>query len=177
VSSKSAHRGDRWPTCTALRSFDAHPCAAFVRNDEKIGETGFEPATARPPAGCATRLRHSPWSSRFYEHIRSRGLVPSGHMRTYVRVGTRLGGDTRRDRQGRGSLCELSSSANRPPWWVRTRGGSSTVEPRPSKAMTRVRVPSAASPATTARGRASLPSQLPDNLRPCASGPCLRCSP
>src|SRR5687768_12211989 len=24
-----------------------------------IGETGFEPATARPPAGCATRLRHS----------------------------------------------------------------------------------------------------------------------
>ena len=28
-----------------------------------IGETGFEPATARPPAGCATRLRHSPWLS------------------------------------------------------------------------------------------------------------------
>jgi hypothetical protein len=27
----------------------------------RIGETGFEPATARPPAGCATRLRHSPW--------------------------------------------------------------------------------------------------------------------
>src|SRR3954454_18272990 len=26
----------------------------------KVGETGFEPATARPPAGCATRLRHSP---------------------------------------------------------------------------------------------------------------------
>ncbi len=26
----------------------------------RIGETGFEPATARPPAGCATRLRHSP---------------------------------------------------------------------------------------------------------------------
>src|SRR3954464_13091491 len=26
-----------------------------------IGETGFEPATARPPAGCATRLRHSPY--------------------------------------------------------------------------------------------------------------------
>src|SRR5205807_6157396 len=25
-----------------------------------IGETGFEPATARPPAGCATRLRYSP---------------------------------------------------------------------------------------------------------------------
>jgi hypothetical protein len=28
----------------------------------RVGETGFEPATARPPAGCATRLRHSPWS-------------------------------------------------------------------------------------------------------------------
>jgi hypothetical protein len=31
-------------------------CRAF-----RVGETGFEPATARPPAGCATRLRHSPW--------------------------------------------------------------------------------------------------------------------
>lgn len=30
-----------------------------------IGETGFEPATARPPAGCATRLRHSPWGLAF----------------------------------------------------------------------------------------------------------------
>ena len=29
--------------------------------DFLVGETGFEPATARPPAGCATRLRHSPW--------------------------------------------------------------------------------------------------------------------
>src|SRR4051794_3627383 len=26
-----------------------------------IGATGFEPATFRPPAGCATRLRHAPW--------------------------------------------------------------------------------------------------------------------
>ena len=26
-----------------------------------IGATGFEPATARPPAECATRLRHAPW--------------------------------------------------------------------------------------------------------------------
>ena len=25
-----------------------------------VGTTGFEPATARPPAGCATRLRHVP---------------------------------------------------------------------------------------------------------------------
>src|SRR3954470_19114722 len=25
-----------------------------------VGATGFEPATFRPPAGCATRLRHAP---------------------------------------------------------------------------------------------------------------------
>jgi site-specific DNA recombinase len=30
-------------------------------SNKMVGETGFEPATARPPAGCATRLRHSPW--------------------------------------------------------------------------------------------------------------------
>ena len=30
------------------------------RRPTQVGETGFEPATARPPAGCATRLRHSP---------------------------------------------------------------------------------------------------------------------
>ena len=28
----------------------------------KVGATGFEPATFRPPAGCATRLRHAPKS-------------------------------------------------------------------------------------------------------------------
>ena len=58
-----------------------------------IGETGFEPATARPPAECATRLRHSPWVA-------------------YI--------------------------------LTNPRGGSSTVEPQPSKLMTRVRLPSAA---------------------------------
>src|SRR5207302_9925405 len=26
-----------------------------------IGAVGFEPTTFRPPAGCATRLRHAPW--------------------------------------------------------------------------------------------------------------------
>jgi hypothetical protein len=40
---------------------------------EPIGETGFEPATARPPAGCATRLRHSPWCSSI---LRTK---PTGH--------------------------------------------------------------------------------------------------
>src|SRR5215203_4857108 len=38
-----------------------------------VGETGFEPATARPPAGCATRLRHSPWLSR----KRATGIEPA----------------------------------------------------------------------------------------------------
>jgi hypothetical protein len=38
-----------------------------------IGETGFEPATARPPAGCATRLRHSPWLPR----KRATGIEPA----------------------------------------------------------------------------------------------------
>ena len=37
-----------------------------------IGETGFEPATARPPAGCATRLRHSPWQIK-----RATGIEPA----------------------------------------------------------------------------------------------------
>ena len=44
-------------------------CGAFAF----IGETGFEPATARPPAGCATRLRHSPWLSR----KRATGIEPA----------------------------------------------------------------------------------------------------
>jgi hypothetical protein len=34
-----------------------------IAGTSRIGETGFEPAAARPPAGCATRLRHSPWSA------------------------------------------------------------------------------------------------------------------
>ena len=31
-----------------------------------VGATGFEPATFRPPAGCATRLRHAPWPGQCY---------------------------------------------------------------------------------------------------------------
>ena len=31
----------------------------FIR--EKVGMTGFEPATPRTPCVCATRLRHIPW--------------------------------------------------------------------------------------------------------------------
>ena len=39
-----------------------------------VGETGFEPATARPPAGCATRLRHSPW---LCQSERATGIEPA----------------------------------------------------------------------------------------------------
>jgi hypothetical protein len=35
-----------------------------------IGATGFEPATARPPAECATRLRHAPWFPRILTNPR-----------------------------------------------------------------------------------------------------------
>src|SRR3954453_8805483 len=31
-----------------------------ARSAKEVGATGFEPATARPPAECATRLRHAP---------------------------------------------------------------------------------------------------------------------
>jgi hypothetical protein len=50
-----------------------------------IGETGFEPATARPPAECATRLRHSPWLLRI--------LTDSGKLSE--RRGSHAGGDSR----------------------------------------------------------------------------------
>jgi hypothetical protein len=43
-----------------------------VQKTAAIGETGFEPATARPPAGCATRLRHSPW-----HYKRATGIEPA----------------------------------------------------------------------------------------------------
>jgi hypothetical protein len=32
----------------------------FTSGPWLVGATGFEPATARPPAECATRLRHAP---------------------------------------------------------------------------------------------------------------------
>ena len=50
----------------------------------------------------------------------------------------------RRDGKVRGRLCKLSSTPHRETGRLRSCGGSSTVEPRPSKAMMRVRFPSAA---------------------------------
>ena len=50
--------GPQWPVFAARQKREKPRISrAFV----EVGETGFEPATARPPAGCATRLRHSPW--------------------------------------------------------------------------------------------------------------------
>jgi hypothetical protein len=60
-------------------------------------------------------------------------------------AGPQMGGRAPRDRQVRGRLCKLSPSADRPPWRFPARGCSSTVEPRPSKAMMRVQFSSAAS--------------------------------
>ena len=48
--------------------------APQTRGFSLVGETGFEPATARPPAGCATRLRHSPWILRTE---RATGIEPA----------------------------------------------------------------------------------------------------
>jgi hypothetical protein len=54
-----------------LNAYQNQPlCRDFL-----IGETGFEPATARPPAGCATRLRHSPWCLSILRRKRARDLA------------------------------------------------------------------------------------------------------
>ena len=65
------------PTCRD----SSHPDGAL----HQIGETGFEPATARPPAECATRLRHSPWLQPI--------LTDSGKLSR--RRGSQAGGDSR----------------------------------------------------------------------------------
>ena len=55
-------------------------------NDLRVGETGFEPATARPPAGCATRLRHSPWSLMILRTLAAMlGRCRPVRIRTYAR--------------------------------------------------------------------------------------------
>src|SRR5439155_5125641 len=47
-------------TCGGRQRAARSPSTSPQIGLSQIGETGFEPATARPPAGCATRLRHSP---------------------------------------------------------------------------------------------------------------------
>jgi hypothetical protein len=73
----------------------------------------------------------------------------------------------RRDRQVRRRLCKLSSSPDRRSRRISPRGGSSTVEPRPSKAMMRVRFPSAA----------LRPPLRPFGLNPSAPGSRWVCAP
>src|SRR3978361_626608 len=62
--------GNRREQPTASPSvFAAVPaCSCLCSDNERIGETGFEPATARPPAGCATSLRHSPLPASARRH-------------------------------------------------------------------------------------------------------------
>jgi hypothetical protein len=58
--------------------------------------------------------------------------------------GPQMADRPRRDGKVRGRLCKLSSAPHRTSGRLHPRGGSSTVEPRPSKAMMRVQFPSAA---------------------------------
>jgi hypothetical protein len=51
--------GRRLASSTACR-IAQRPSSAWLRGKPPVGAAGFEPATARPPAGCATRLRHAP---------------------------------------------------------------------------------------------------------------------
>lgn len=78
-----------------------------------VGETGFEPATARPPAGCATRLRHSPWGLHFD------GLGGAVPMGTSVRV-------YRVRRMGRCSRCKTEKPDEEFAWHRRARGQRQT---------------------------------------------------
>jgi hypothetical protein len=63
-----------FPACSPSATFAARdlPKKCSFAGNSLVGETGFEPATARPPAGCATRLRHSPWLSK-----RATGIEPA----------------------------------------------------------------------------------------------------
>lgn len=49
----------------------------------KIGATGFEPATSRPPAVRATKLRHTPQQKSLYQTFRKLQVFFSEISRTY----------------------------------------------------------------------------------------------
>jgi hypothetical protein len=92
----STSRGaTRWPVdphARAKHAASSDPQPPLASNDLRVGETGFEPATARPPAGCATRLRHSPWPSPILRASVRQGSVPSGWEHTFVQKGVRTCG-------------------------------------------------------------------------------------
>ena len=116
---------------SAFAGFPA--CSRLCSDNERIGETGFEPATARPPAGCATRLRHSPWSSD--------STCPrlGDEARTHEDAAVPRTACSRRSASA--TLFVQTVTVAEPLFEQdsRARGGSSMVEPRPSKAMMRVR--------------------------------------
>jgi hypothetical protein len=67
IASQLRRRGA--PLCARVRGGNRSAmrvCAAYASQRGPlvvVGATGFEPATARPPAECATRLRYAPWVS------------------------------------------------------------------------------------------------------------------
>src|SRR5204862_7623315 len=65
----------KWPIATGDRETKKPRWTVRGPTGSEIGETGFEPATARPPAGCATRLRHSPCVLNISE--RATGIEPA----------------------------------------------------------------------------------------------------
>jgi hypothetical protein len=102
-----------------------------------------------------------------FDHLRDKKVLDLRGL-----AGSSLAGRARRDCKVRGGLCKLSSTPHREAGRLPPRGGSSTVEPRPSKAMTRVQVPSAAlsplGPDEGAAGALSLRLVLPMREIGCA---------
>lgn len=94
------------------------------------------------------RARRADYKRQHYSAHRERYVANAAQRK---RTTARERASPRRDQQVRRRLCKLSSSPYRPSGRVCARGGSSTVEPRPSKAMMRVRFPSAALRLTVSR--------------------------
>jgi hypothetical protein len=157
------------------RLFPRVPACARTTNVSGRQDSNLRPPGPQPGAlpDCATP-RGAP---RFYGH-RQRRLVRSDwhacEQCSWMEIRSRTADADAADstkplrplrgaaRQARRRLCKLSPTPHRPQGRLRARGGSSTVEPRPSKAMMRVQFPSAAS---TSRAQACL------RLRPTSAPP------
>ncbi len=141
-------KGQRDNYCRPCRA--AYKQEHYATNRQKY----IDAAQRRRRAIVLERVRY------LVEYLRDHPCVDCGETdpdRLRVRPPTRQGirhwkGPTRpgmaerarRDGKVRGGLCKLSPSSHRSARRLSSRGGSSTVEPRPSKAMMRVRLPSAA---------------------------------